>query len=523
MLTEEEILIEKQEKVLSRNKQVAINIIASFVALAVNMGINFFLSKYIVAKVGVEAYGFVQLTNNILNYLSILTIALNSMSSRFISISYFKKDVKSANQYFSSTFFADLILSTVFFPILVIAILNISILLNISSELVFDVQMLMLFMLANFIVGLLATNLGISYYVKNQLYRSSLINIIVYIIRAALLLFLFGYCKPQIAFVGFVGLVVTCITQIFNLHYKKVLTPELKIQKNDFRWKKVKELLSAGVWNSITQLGSVLQEGLDLLITNLFISATDMGVLSIAKIIPGLINTLLATMISTFLPSITEFYANGRITEMVAFIKQSMKLIGMLINIPIAVLIAYGDVLFSLWFPSQDAQLLQLLSIITILPWAIMGQATIIHNLFNVLNRLKVNSILVLTTGVLNIIVVFALLKTTNLGLFAVAGVSTVFSILRNLLYTVPFGAKYIGQKWTTFYPEIFKSVGSVVIISCIGLFLKNLMPMITWLWMILFCMITGGVGFLFNYMIVFNKNDRLRLKNMVKDKVKRG
>lgn len=516
-------MIEKQEKVLSRNKQVAINIIASFVALAVNMGINFFLSKYIVAKVGVEAYGFVQLTNNILNYFSILTIALNSMSSRFISISYFQKDVTSANQYFSSTFFADLILSAIFFPILVIAILNVSTLLNISSELVFDVQMLMIFMLANFIVGLLATNLGISYYVKNQLYRASLINIIVYIIRAALLLILFGFCKPQIAFVSFVGLIVTCITQIFNLHYKKVLTPELKIQKNNFSWKKVKELLSAGVWNSITQLGNVLQEGLDLLITNLFISATDMGILSIVKIIPGLINALLATMVSTFLPSITEFYANGRSKEMVSFIRESMKLIGMLINIPIAVLIAYGDVLFSLWFPSQNAQLLHILSIITILPWAIMGQATIIHNLFNVLNRLKVNSMLVLTTGALNIIVVFILLKTTSLGLFAVAGVSSIFSILRNLLYTVPFGAKYIGQKWTTFYPEILKSMGSVIVISVIGLLLKKLMPLTTWLWVILFCMMTAGIGFLFNYLIVFNRNDRLRLKNMIKNKMKRG
>ena len=381
----------------------------------------------------------------------------------------------------------------------------------------------MIFMLANFIVGLLATNLGISYYVKNQLYRASLINIIIYIIRAALLLILFGFCKPQIAFVGFVGLIVTCITQIFNLHYKKVLTPELKIQKNNFSWKKVKELLSAGVWNSITQLGNVLQEGLDLLITNLFISATDMGILSIVKIIPGLINALLATMVSTFLPSITEFYANGRSKEMVSFIKESMKLIGMLINIPIAVLIAYGDVLFSLWFPSQNAQLLQILSIITILPWAIMGQAAIIHNLFNVLNRLKVNSMLVLTTGILNIIVVFILLKTTSLGLFAVAGVSSIFSILRNLLYTVPFGAKYIGQKWTTFYPEILKSMGSVIVISVIGLLLKKLMPLTTWLWMILFCMMTAAIGFLFNYLIVFNRNDRLRLKNMIKGKMKRG
>ena len=76
---------------ISKSKQLLINIIASFVAFGVSMGINFFLSPYIVKTVGTEAYGFVQLANNFINYFSILTIALNSMSSRFISVSYFKK------------------------------------------------------------------------------------------------------------------------------------------------------------------------------------------------------------------------------------------------------------------------------------------------------------------------------------------------------------------------------------------------------------------------------------------------
>jgi len=73
-------------KDLSKNRQLAINIAASFTALFISMGINFLLSPFIVKTVGVEAYGFVQFGNNIISYLSILAIALNSMSSRFISI-----------------------------------------------------------------------------------------------------------------------------------------------------------------------------------------------------------------------------------------------------------------------------------------------------------------------------------------------------------------------------------------------------------------------------------------------------
>ena len=85
---------------ITKNKQLFINIIASFVSFGVGMGINFFLSPYIIENVGTEAYGFVQLANNFITYFSILTIALNSMSSRFISVSYFKDDILSANEYF---------------------------------------------------------------------------------------------------------------------------------------------------------------------------------------------------------------------------------------------------------------------------------------------------------------------------------------------------------------------------------------------------------------------------------------
>ena len=508
---------------ISKSKQLLINIIASFVAFGVSMGINFFLSPYIVKTVGTEAYGFVQLANNFINYFSILTIALNSMSSRFISVSYFKNDLLEANEYFSSTFFSNLIISICLIPILIFLIINLEIFIKVSPNLSNDVKILMAFMMFNFLIGLLATNLSISYYVKNKLYISSLINIAGYIIRAVLLYILFAFCKSSIIYVGIVTFIVTCFTQIMNIYFTKKMIPELKIKKKYFNLNKVKEMISSGIWNTITRLGSLLSEGLDLLITNICINATEMGILAIAKTIPNMINGILNTMIATFMPNLTELYAKEKTDELVSSIKQSMKIIGMIINIPIAILIAYGNILFSLWFPTQDAELLQVLSIITIFPWAVMGQATIIHNIFTVLNKIKVNSLLVCFTGLLNVLVVFILLKTTSLGLFAVAGVSTIFSIIRNMCYTVPFGAIYIEKKWNTFFPEIIKSIGSVCVISIIGYILKIFIVKYSWLSLIEFSIITAIIGFMFNYNIVLNKEDRKLIKNIFLKKIKRG
>ncbi len=90
-----------------------------------------------------------------------------------------------------------------------------------------------------------------------------------------------------------------------------------------------------------------------------------------------------------------------------------------------------------------------------------------------------------------------------------VAGVSSIYSILRNVLYTVPFGAIYIKCPWYTFFPEIGKSILSVVVISSISLGLKSLMPETTWFWFLLAACFAGMIGFALNFYLVLDTEDR--------------
>jgi len=69
-----------------KNKQLAINMIASIVTFAINLGISFFLAPFIINKLGRESYGFIGLINNFVSYASIVTIALNSMADRYITL-----------------------------------------------------------------------------------------------------------------------------------------------------------------------------------------------------------------------------------------------------------------------------------------------------------------------------------------------------------------------------------------------------------------------------------------------------
>ena len=101
----------------------------------------------------------------------------------------------------------------------------------------------------------------------------------------------------------------------------------------------MKELLVVGVWNSINQLSQILMAGMDLLMTNLFIGATDMGYLSIAKTIPLQIQNFIHMSANIFTPQLTKTYAGGNIKEFVKEIIFSMKITGFLGSVPIIGLI----------------------------------------------------------------------------------------------------------------------------------------------------------------------------------------
>lgn len=508
---------------MNEKKQLFVNITASLVALAVNAGISFLLTPFIIENVGTQAYGFVSLANSFINYALIFTIALNSMSGRFIAVSIFRKNYQDANEYYSSTFIANVLLVVVLGVIATFLIWNLNNLVNVDEALLLDVQMLMGALFFNFFITLLSTNLGISYYVKNKLYISSVISMAGVVIRAAVLVLLYSVAPPRIVYVGIGALCVTGITQFANIIYKRKLLPEISIRYGNFHFKKVKELMASGIWNALTKMGTLMTEGLDLLIANLLLGAEFMGILAIVKTLPSLIGTLLTTLSGTFLPKLTQLYAQDEKQAFVINTKQYMKIINTLFSIPIALIIGYGDVFFSLWVPSQNAGFLHTLSIFTILPWAVIGACSVIHNIFAVINRIKINSMLILLTGLLNSGITYILLKTTSAGLYAVVAVGCATSLLRNLLYTVPFGAIYLGRKWTLFFSEVFRSVLAVGVISVLGYLIRQALHIDSWTLLVFYAGLTGLLGLGINWFIMLDKSDREYFRILVMKKIRKN
>lgn len=502
---------------MNEKKRLAINLTAQIMAFAVNMGVSFIVTP-IIEEISTELSGFVTLANNFITCAQIVVSALNTMASRFITIHIHKKNEEQANEYFSSIFFGNLMMACVLLIPMLTLIIFVDKLFQVPELYVTDIRILWFFLFANFYVSIVGSVFEVATYCKNRLDLTSVRTIHAEIIRVVFLVVAYYFFPKYIWYIGVASLLHTTYRTLSNIQFTRRLLPEIHIKKQYFQWKKVWELISLGLWNSLTRLSQVLLDELDVLISNIFIGATAMSALSNAKYVPTAISGLMGTIVGVFSPQITIAYAKGDKKQLVEIIKSSNRIMIFMMSIPIAFVTAYGDIFFSLWLTERDPHEMHRLALLGMGVLYVSMSIQVLYHVFIITKKVKANSIVMIVSGVLSTTIVFILLETTNLGLYAIAGVSTVLGLLRNLIFTPIYASKCLELKWTTFYSDIFTGLFSIACISLVAFASRFVFTIDSYLSLIGVGILVGIVALIMNFFIILKKDDR----KLVLDKVLR-
>lgn len=507
---------------LSKNQQQILNMIAGIINMLVTTLIGFVLSPYITRTLGVEANGFISLANNFIAYASLARTALDSMGSRFLMMAYYNDEHNKFKKLYSSLFFADIALALIFGVLGGACVWKLEVLLVVPGHLLSDVKWLFAILFTNFALSTAFSVWSTCSYIKNKLYLDSVSNASASIVRFLCIIGLFLCLSPKVFFVGIGSLLGGLILLIFQSLFKKNLFGELHARFKDFSFASLKELLASGIWNTISSTGILLLNNLDLLIANLFIGPTPMGILSVAKTMPSFVDTLNFTVANAFTPSLIIDYAQDNVEELVKTIKKSAKIISVICSLPLGFLIVYGKEFYALWQPTQDAQLLHILSVITIARRVFFTGMQPLFNVFTVVNKVKENALVMLLDGFISITITFIILKTTDWGLYALIGVSAVCSSLKNVFYIIPYSAKYLGLKKTEFFSTLLPSVLCTVILCIWGSLEKLLFNGSSWIGLFVAAVVFVGIGIGLTAFAVLNKNERKHLFLLLFNKVKK-
>lgn len=486
-----------------------LNIVFNVASVLISALISFVLTPYIVRKLGKEAHGFIGLSTNIISYVSLGAIAINTVSSRFVAIAYYAGDLRRANDLYTATFFGNIISLLALVIPSVMVILFIERLVNVPSNLLTDFKVLLALLLGNFGVSTIFNQWNIAPFINNLLFLTSFREVLSNLLRALTLTLLFTMFDARMYYMGIGAMLATLVATFYSGYFHKSLLPDVRLQRGTKVLKDVRTLVSSGIWNVINTGGVLLLNGLDLFLANSFLGAEEMGFISISKVIPMMLITLIGTLPSMFSPILTHLYAQGDKGGMFMRTSFANKLSSLIMGVPIYGFMLFSYDFYSLWLKGVNAQILAQLSFLTLFPMALLGGVNSVYLLFTVTNKLKVNAILVLVSGALSTIGVLIALNFSNLGMYAIVGIGAITIVARQLFYALPYAAKIIGQPKWAFYRDIkhILTVGAITLV--VGLFARFSIGSTTWFFFSISVILTGGLSYWFSFIVLFNKSER--------------
>lgn len=497
------------------------NILMNIFAFGVQFFISFYISPLIVSKVGASAYGFIGLANDFVSYAAIIATVFNSVASRFIANSFYKKDYETANYYFNSLIAANIAISAVLGLAGVLLVPNLHKVLSIPTSLVFDVKLTFALIFGSYIISLLTLVFTTSTFVTNRTDVQGIRNIIQYLIRFALVVIFLNYISVRIYWVALATLVATAVISIMNMSLTKKLTPELKIDPSKAKRKYAIELAKSGSWMALTSISTVLLRGLDLTVANIFVGDYEMGLLSIARTIPNNVTSIVATVVPIFTPIFISYYARNDVDGLTNDVKKTINTMALILFVPISGFIVFSYDFYSLWQNSlsdKEVLLITLLSTLTIIQSYFDSATATMAQISVVVNKLKLPVFVSLGCGIVSIVAEIVLIKFFGLGLYAIVLSTTVVMIIRYVVFNSFYAAWCLKKNMAFFLPTVLKTWLSIPALIILMVLIRTVLPIHSWIGLCLDAVIAGGLGYAF-MLVVYGREELNAILSKVRKK----
>ncbi len=501
---------------MNRSVKLVFTIVCSFIVMLIYYLIDFFLTPFITATLGTEAYGYVSIARTFISYASIITIAINSYATRYIALAYHEGDEEKCKKYFNSVLLADILLGLIIFFVFIFIIWKLEFIINIPTELIEQVKLLFLLTTLNFVLTTIGTVFTSAAYIKNQLDKINIFKGISYIFDAIFLILLFSLCTAKLWYVGIGSVAAAIVVLVSNIYIHKKYLPSIKISKSKFSFTYIKELVLKGMWNSINSLGNMLNTGLDLIVTNLWINPLAAGQLAISKSISTIFVGLFQLIAQPFQPILLEDYSKEDTNKLINDFKTSMILSGLLSNLAFAGFFALGLCFYNLWIPGEDTNLIWQLTVITILGSVFEGVIYPLYYIYVLTIKNKIPSIVTIIGGVLNVFGMFILIHYTKLGVYSVTLTTSVIMFIISFIVNPIYMCKCLNIRKVTFYPTLLRHVLSATIMTFAFWGIATLINPSNWIGLILTALLCVICGMIIHF-VVFWKNPKTMLLSLKK------
>lgn len=492
------------------NKRLIINLSSNVVAFTTNIIIAFILTPYLVTSIGKAEYSFYPISNNIVGYVSLATIALNSMLSRFVTLELSRGNPNLASNYLNTALFSNI--GLIFFLVLPMAFITFKLewFLVIPADIVVSIKMLFVLVFTSLLLSLLNATFSVACFARNRMDIYAAVSLGKGLLKLSSYGLLFYLFKPTIIIIGCVAIISSLYDLFFNFYIYKKLLPDIEISWQNFKPPLLKILISSGFWNVINSLGMTLLLGTSLIMTNRFLGYNEAGDLSLALILPTFISGVISMLVTVLLPRLTIEYSkndNSFINEVL----NSQKILSLISTTPLVVLVIFANDFFKIWIPTNYTVLLCYLSSILLVPLFVHSNMWTLYSVNIVMNQLKIPSLIFVFSGLFSVALILFGFSNFSANIFYIPVVTSSIGFIYYLFFIPLFTSRKLKVNPIVLYKNIIKSFIYVVSYISLLFFIREYIyfDIKSWFDLIFYSFILSVIGYIFHGVIILSNKEK--------------
>ncbi len=449
-------------------KRFVLNILSNATYIGAQAALTLWMTPYLIGYLGMAAYGVIPLTQNLVSYTSVLTNALNTAVTRYLTIELEQRRVEAANKTFNTALFTILGLFLLLIPAILSMALAFPNIFNLPPGSETDASWLFIMMAITFFISVAGGIFSVSTFVYSEFLKFNLVNIVSLLSRLCSIIVLFSLFSSRLWYAGVSALIAALISLFGYLVLWRKLTPELKIMKSAFDRTQLKEQLGMGGWVVVNTVGVMLLSRVDLIVVNAYYGATMTGGYASLTQFTVLMEYLVSAAGNVIRPVILIKYAQQDIQGLRKLCIQAVKMFGYALALPVGLLCGFSKPFLSLWL-GPSFQYLSTLMIAILIHQALNYSVRPMLFIHTAYNKVRWPGIVTLLCGVGSLALGISFAIWNYWGVVGVALAVGLTWTIKNAIYMPIYTAHIMKLKWWSFMPSLAPSIIGALLVGTLS------------------------------------------------------
>lgn len=340
----------------SKSRRIAKNTLMLYIRMAFLLLVGFYTSRVVLDSLGENDYGIYSVVGGVVAMFTIISGALNSAVSRFITFEMGKGDEAQLNKVFSTSVTIQMILSLL--VVLITEPVGIWFIRNemtIAPERIPSAIWVLQFSLISFVVNLMSVPQMASITAHEKMSAYAYIGILDGLLRLGVaLLILHSPIDRLVWYSALMAAAVMIVRMAYRLYCRRHF-PECRYRPV-FDRGLVKEMFSFAGWNFIGVTSGVLRDQGGNILVNVFFGTAMNAARGVAVQLNGAVQGFVTNFMTAVNPQITKSYASGDRDYMLSLVRKSSKMSFFLLFLIALPMLFNTEYLLEIWLKEVPAQ-----------------------------------------------------------------------------------------------------------------------------------------------------------------------